>query len=395
MSQPSQGAGAFPDPEDVARNKRQFAWTFVGLMLAMLLAALDQTIVATALPTIVGELNGLEHLSWVVTAYLLASTIGLPIYGKIGDLFGRKPIFLFAIAVFLVGSALSGAAQSMGELIAFRALQGIGGGGLMIGAQAIVGDIIPPRQRGRYAGLMGSVFGLASIAGPLIGGYLTDNVGWRWVFYINLPLGLAAFATVLVTLHLHKPTGARPRLDYAGTGLLGAVLLGRRAAHELGRHDLRLGEPADPRPRRGDRRDGRGLRAGGAPRRAPDHPAVAVPRAQLRLPGRGRRDHRHRHVRDGCLPADVPADGRAGERDDVGPDDDPDGHRHADHLHRHRAADHPHGAVPGLSRGRRGRRGPSAWRCCPGSGSAPRTGCWRWPCWCSASASAARCRTSR
>lgn len=220
MSQPDQGAGAFPDPEDVARNKRQFAWTFVGLMLAMLLAALDQTIVATALPTIVGELNGLEHLSWVVTAYLLASTIGLPIYGKIGDLFGRKPIFLFAIAVFLVGSALSGAAQSMGELIAFRALQGIGGGGLMIGAQAIVGDIIPPRQRGRYAGVMGSVFGLASIAGPLIGGYLTDNIGWRWVFYINLPLGIAAFATVLVTLHLHKPAGARPRLDYAGTGLL-------------------------------------------------------------------------------------------------------------------------------------------------------------------------------
>ncbi|MDO8107266.1 MDR family MFS transporter [Isoptericola sp. b441] len=220
MSQPVEGAGTFPDPEDVARNKRQFAWTFVGLMLAMLLAALDQTIVATALPTIVGDLHGLEHLSWVVTAYLLASTIGLPIYGKIGDLFGRKPIFLFAIAVFLVGSALSGAAHNMGELIAFRGLQGIGGGGLMIGAQAIVGDIIPPRQRGKYAGLMGSVFGLASIAGPLLGGYLTDSVGWRWVFYINLPLGIAAFATVLVTLHLHKPTGQRPRLDYAGTTLL-------------------------------------------------------------------------------------------------------------------------------------------------------------------------------
>jgi EmrB/QacA subfamily drug resistance transporter len=219
MSQPTAPAVA-PDPGDIVRNRRQFVWTFVGLMLAMLLAALDQTIVATALPTIVGELNGLEHLSWVVTAYLLASTIGLPIYGKAGDLFGRKPVFLFAITVFLVGSALSGAAQSMGELIAFRALQGIGGGGLMIGAQAIIGDIVPPRQRGRYMGVMGGVFGLASIAGPLIGGYLTDNVGWRWVFYINLPLGIAALATIIVTLHLHKPTGERPTLDFAGTGLL-------------------------------------------------------------------------------------------------------------------------------------------------------------------------------
>lgn len=220
QTHPAARDSVLPDPGDIARNKRRFVWTFVGLMLAMLLAALDQTIVATALPTIVGELNGLEHLSWVVTAYLLASTIGLPIYGKAGDLFGRKPVFLFAITVFLIGSALSGVAQNMQELIAFRAIQGIGGGGLMIGAQAIVADIIPPRQRGRYAGVMGSVFGLASIAGPLIGGYLTDNVGWRWVFYINLPLGLAALATVIVTLQLHKPTGAKPRLDYPGAALL-------------------------------------------------------------------------------------------------------------------------------------------------------------------------------
>ncbi|MPV90525.1 MDR family MFS transporter [Georgenia ruanii] len=200
-----------------AASKRQFVWTFVGIMLAMLLAALDQTIVATALPTIVGELNGLEHLSWVVTAYMLAATIGLPIYGKIGDLFGRKPIFIFAIVVFLLGSILSGLAQNMAELIAFRALQGIGGGGLMIGAQAIIADIVPPRERGKYMGLMGGVFGLASIAGPLIGGYLTDTVGWRWVFYINVPLGVVALATVIFALHLHKPVGVKPRLDYLGT----------------------------------------------------------------------------------------------------------------------------------------------------------------------------------
>lgn len=208
---------AAPDATDVAANRRQFVWTFIGIILAMLLAALDQTIVATALPTIVGELNGLEHLSWVVTAYMLAATIGLPIYGKIGDLFGRKPIFIFAIAVFLLGSILSGLAQNMPELIAFRAIQGIGGGGLMIGAQAIIADIVSPRDRGKYMGLIGGVFGLASIGGPLIGGYLTDSVGWRWVFYINIPLGLVALATVIFTLHLHRPTGPRPRLDYWGT----------------------------------------------------------------------------------------------------------------------------------------------------------------------------------
>lgn len=208
---------------DSTDERRRFIWTFVGLLLAMLLAALDQTIVATALPTIVGELNGLEHLSWVVTAYMLAATIGLPIYGKAGDLFGRKPVFIFAIVVFLVGSILSGIAQDMTQLILFRALQGLGGGGLMIGSQAILGEIVTPRQRGKYMGVMGAVFGLASIGGPLIGGYLTDNVGWRWVFYINIPLGIVALATVIMALNLHKPTGPKPKLDYAGALLLALV----------------------------------------------------------------------------------------------------------------------------------------------------------------------------
>ncbi|MFT4471344.1 DHA2 family efflux MFS transporter permease subunit [Arthrobacter sulfonylureivorans] len=193
---------------------------FLGLMLAVLLAALDQTIVSTALPTIVGDLNGLEHISWVITAYILAATIGLPIYGKLGDLFGRKSIFIFAIAVFLGGSMLSGMAQSMPQLIAFRAIQGVGGGGLMIGAQAIIGDLVSPRERGKYMGLIGAAFGLASVSGPLLGGFITDHWNWRWVFYINLPLGAAALAVITTTLHLHKPGGPRPKLDYLGTFLL-------------------------------------------------------------------------------------------------------------------------------------------------------------------------------
>jgi MFS family permease len=196
---------------------------FAGLMLAVLLAALDQTIVATALPTIVGELHGLEHMSWAVTAYLLAATIGLTVYGKLGDQFGRKPVFLFAISVFLLGSALTGLAQTMGQLIAFRAVQGIGGGGLTIGAQAIVGELIAPRERGRYIGAFFGMFGLASVAGPLLGGYLTDAWSWRWCFYINLPLAAVTLAIVTAVLRLPRhPT--RPRLDYLGAALLAAAV---------------------------------------------------------------------------------------------------------------------------------------------------------------------------
>ena len=202
------------------RPGRNLPLVLTGLLLSVLLAALDQTIVATALPTIVGDLNGLEHLSWVVTAYILAATIGLPIYGKLGDLFGRKSIFIFAIAVFLTGSVLSGLAQNMGQLIGFRALQGIGGGGLMIGAQAILGDLVSPRERGKYMGLIGAAFGLASVGGPLLGGWITDAWSWRWVFYINLPIGAVALAVVITSLHLPKPKGRRPKLDYAGAGLL-------------------------------------------------------------------------------------------------------------------------------------------------------------------------------
>ncbi|QKG22527.1 MFS transporter [Actinomadura verrucosospora] len=189
------------------------------LMLAMLLAALDQTIVSTALPTIVSDLGGLNHLSWVVTAYLLASTASTPLWGKLGDQYGRKRLFQGSIVIFLVGSALCGIAQDMNELIFFRALQGLGGGGLMVLVVAIVGDVVPPRDRGRFQGLFGAVFGISSVCGPLLGGWFVDNLSWRWVFYINIPIGIVALLVIAAVLHASGER-ERHRIDYLGTLLI-------------------------------------------------------------------------------------------------------------------------------------------------------------------------------
>lgn len=205
--------------EHVERSHSEIMVIISALMLAMLLSALDQTIVSTALPRIASDLHGLSKYSWVATAYLLTSAVSTPLYGKVSDMFGRKKIFQIAIVIFLVGSVLCGAAQSMNELIVFRGLQGIGAGGLMTLVFAIIGDIVPPRQRGRYQGYFGAVFAISSVIGPLLGGLFTDRLSWRWVFYINLPLGILALAAIAARLHL--PVKRSPhKVDYAGAGLL-------------------------------------------------------------------------------------------------------------------------------------------------------------------------------
>lgn len=201
-------------------NTRSILLLFAGLMVTMLLASLDQTIFSTALPTIVGELNGVNHMLWVTTAYILAATIMLPVYGKVGDLIGRKTIFLVAICLFIVGSIIGGLAPDMAWLIAGRAVQGLGGGGLMILSQAIIADVVPARQRGKYMGIMGGVFALSSVAGPLLGGWFTEGIGWRWAFWMNIPLGILAIISAVIFLKLPKKEYSKPKLDWSGMGLL-------------------------------------------------------------------------------------------------------------------------------------------------------------------------------
>jgi EmrB/QacA subfamily drug resistance transporter len=209
---------------ELQRSHSEIMVIISALMLAMLLAALDQTIVSTALPKIASDLHGLSKYSWVATSYLLTSAVATPLYGKISDMFGRKKIFQSAIIIFLLGSVLCGAAQNMTQLIFFRGLQGIGAGGLMTLVFAIIGDIVPPRQRGRYQGYFGAVFAASSVIGPLLGGLFTDHLSWRWVFYINLPIGALALAAIAARLHLpvHR---TEHKVDYAGAGLLAASVV--------------------------------------------------------------------------------------------------------------------------------------------------------------------------
>ena len=212
---------------------RQILIAFSGLMLVMLLAALDSTIVSTALPTIVGELGGLEHLAWAVTGYLLAQTVVTPVYGKLGDLYGRKIVLQSATVLFLLGSVLCGLSRSMTQLILFRAVQGLGGGGLTVTTQAAVGDIVPPIDRGRYQGIFGAMYGLASIAGPLLGGYFTTHLSWRWIFYINLPFGIVALFVLGATLPAQVERVSHA-IDYLGAVLLAVFLTAITLLSDLG-----------------------------------------------------------------------------------------------------------------------------------------------------------------
>jgi EmrB/QacA subfamily drug resistance transporter len=204
---------------DEIESRREFRLVLVGLMLALTLASLDQNIVATALPRITGEFGGLQHLSWVITGFMVASTISAPLYGRLSDLYGRKPAFTVSILIFLIGSILCGLSRSLGQLIAFRAVQGLGAGGLLVLTQTVVGDLLPPRERGRYQGLFAGVFAGCSVAGPLLGGFITEYASWRWIFYVNLPVGAISLALILGALR-PRPPGSAPQLDVTGTLLL-------------------------------------------------------------------------------------------------------------------------------------------------------------------------------
>lgn len=212
-----------PPAADAAHRDAPTGLIVAALLLVMLLSALDQTIVSTALPTIVGELGGLDQLSWVVTAYLLSSTVVLPLYGKLGDLYGRKIVLQAAIVLFLAGSALCGVAQDMTQLIVLRALQGLGGGGLMVVTMAAIGDLVPPDRRARYQGMFGGVYGLATIVGPLLGGFLVEHLSWRWIFTINLPLGVLALAVIGMAFRPHT-AHVKHRIDYMGAAFLATAL---------------------------------------------------------------------------------------------------------------------------------------------------------------------------
>lgn len=210
-------------PHHDTDSQRNIKLVFAGLMLSMLLASLSQMVLSTALPTVVGELNGVDHMVWVITAYILASTISMPVYGKLGDLMGRKSLLIAATLLFVAGSVVGGLSGTMTWLIAGRAVQGLGGGGLIILSQAVIADLVPARDRGKYMGIMGGAFAFSSVAGPLLGGWFTEDIGWRWTFWMNIPLGALALAATVFFLHLPKGNTKHPKLDYMGMALLSAA----------------------------------------------------------------------------------------------------------------------------------------------------------------------------
>ncbi|WP_132991650.1 MDR family MFS transporter [Gordonia zhaorongruii] len=233
-----------PPGESDAPSQKHIMLLFIGLMITMLLAALNQTVLSTALPTIVGDLNGVDHMTWVITSYILASTIVMPVYGRISDLLGRKPVILAAIVMFMAGSVVGALAGNIVWLIVGRVIQGLGGGGLIILSQAAIADVVSPRERGKYMGFMGAVFAFASVAGPLLGGWLTEGPGWRWAFWINLPLGALAIAATIAFMKLPKPQHeTRPKLDYLGMVVLGTATTALVLMCTWGGHTYSWGSP--------------------------------------------------------------------------------------------------------------------------------------------------------
>jgi hypothetical protein len=300
-----------------------------GLMTGMLLADLDQTIVGTALPTIVGKLGGISHYSWVVTGYLLASTASTPLYGKVSDLYGRRPVLMFAIGAFLVGSLLAGLSQNMNELIVTRAIQGLGAGGLMTLAFTIVSDVLPPRDRPRYQGLFGAVFGVSSVAGPLVGGYFAQH-DWRWIFYINVPLAVLAIIVCNQVLRLVPHVKREHKVDWAGAALLVAAVVCLLLALSWGGSQYAWSSPMIV-----GLFVGFALLTGRAAGRRADPAAAAVPQGDLHDRQRGHLHPGLQHVRRDHLRAAVPADREGRHADQVRPADAADDgrcDRYLDHL---------------------------------------------------------------
>ena len=332
------------------------------LMLVMLLASLDQTIVSTALPTIVGDLGGLEHISWVVTAYLLAITVVTPLYGKLGDLYGRKVVLQGALVIFLIGSALCGLAQGMTELIAFRAIQGLGGGGLMVSAQAAIGDVVSPRERGRYMGLFGAVFGVSSVAGPLIGGFFTEPPLVALDLLHQHPARRARAGGARASRCRASSERVQHSIDYAGAVLLAVGLSGIVLVTSLGGTSYAWGSARDRRARRDRGRRARRVRGRRVARGRADPAAAPVPQPRLPRHERDRLRDRLRAVRRAHLPAAVPAGRARRHADRVRAAADPGDGGRADRLDRLGPDHHRHRPLQGRSRSRARRSRRSA--CC-------------------------------